>query len=235
VGLQNNGIDHVIKYELQELKKVFHKKVIANIAAEDIKGYVEIIKKLNKEKDNIGIFEINVSCPNVKKGALKFDVDHIALAKLIKELKKISKIPLYIKLSPRVSDIVLMAKTCEKAGADGIVLVNTMPGLAIDINTHKPIMGNKIGGLSGPALKSIALRAVYLCYENIKIPIIGCGGITTCEDVIEFMMTGASAVEVGSSNLINPYICKELIETLPNVMKKYNISNIQSIVGIAHK
>jgi dihydroorotate dehydrogenase (NAD+) catalytic subunit len=233
IGLQNPGVDHIIKYELPQLKKIYHKKVIANIAATDIEGYVEIIKKLNNQSI-IAIYEVNVSCPNVDKGCMKFDEDPSSLSILVKTIKKIAKKPIYIKLSPRVTNIVLMAKTAEDNGADGVVLINTMPGMRIDLRTGKPILANKTGGMSGPAVKPIALRAVYLCYQAIKIPIIGCGGISNAEDVLEMMYAGASAVEIGSENLIDPLCCQKIIKDLPIVMKKYKIQKITDIIGKSH-
>ncbi|GHU48631.1 hypothetical protein FACS1894218_6080 [Bacilli bacterium] len=232
--MQNPGVDHILKHELPSLKKIYHKKVIANIAATEISGYAEIIKKLNNQAI-IGIYEVNVSCPNVNKGALKFDSDPIALTKLIKTIKPIAKKPLYIKLSPQVTNIALMATTAEKAGADGLVLINTMPGLRIDLNTQQPIMANKIGGMSGPAIKSIALRAVYLCHKVVNIPIIGVGGISNADDVIEMMLAGATAVEIGSECLINPHVCLEIINDLPKQMNKYHINSLTEIIGKANR
>jgi dihydroorotate dehydrogenase (NAD+) catalytic subunit len=232
IGLQNNGVDHIKKFELPELNKIFHKKVIANIAAVDVNGYVEVIEKLNDEP-SIAIHEINVSCPNVDKGCFKFESDPKALTLLIKTIKKVSKKPIYIKLAPQVTDIVLMAKTAEEAGADGLVLINTVPGMRIDINNGKPIMANKIGGMSGPTIKPIALRAVYLCSQAVNIPIIGCGGISNAEDVIEMMYAGAAAVQVGSENLVDPYACPKIINDLPKLMQKLKISNLIDIIGKA--
>jgi dihydroorotate dehydrogenase (NAD+) catalytic subunit len=234
IGLQNSGIDNVIKYTLPTMRKIFHKKVIANIAATTIEGYVELVAKLNKETC-IGIFEVNVSCPNVEKGCIKFDSDPIGLTNLVKALKKVSKKPLYIKLSPQVTNIVLMAQAAATAGADGLVLINTVPGMRIDINTGKPIMHHKIGGLSGAAIKPIALRAIFLCSQVVKIPIIGCGGVSNAEDVIEMMYAGATAVQVGSAGLVNPYVCKQIIDDLPRVMKRLRINKLSDIVGKAHE
>lgn len=232
IGLQNAGVDHVIEHELKHLKKIFHKKVIANVAATEVEGYIEVIKKLNNQ-DIIAIYEINVSCPNVEKGCMKFDEDPKALAILIKSIKKVAKKPIYIKLSPRVANIVEMAQVCENNGADGLVLINTMPGMRIDLATRKPILANKVGGMSGPAIKPIAVRAIYLCKRAVKIPIIGCGGVSNASDVIELMYAGASTVQVGSENLIDPYACKKIIEDLPRVMKKYKIDNLKDIIGIS--
>jgi dihydroorotate dehydrogenase (NAD+) catalytic subunit len=232
IGLQNYGVDHVIKYHLPELKKVFSKKVIANIAATTIEGYLELIKKLNNH-DNIAIYEVNISCPNVEKGCMKFDSDPDSLTLLIKAMKEVSQKPLYIKLAPQVTDIVLMAKTAESTGADGLTLINTVPAMRINLNTGKPIMANKVGGLSGPAIKPIALRAIYLCSQNVNIPIIGCGGITSAEDVVEMMYAGATAVQVGSENLINPHACRDIINNLPKVMQKLKIDNLANIIGKA--
>jgi dihydroorotate dehydrogenase (NAD+) catalytic subunit len=230
IGLQNSGVDHIIQFYFPLLTKVFKKKVIANIAATTIEDYVTLVKKLN-HLNNIAIFEVNVSCPNVDKGCMKFDSDPNSLTLLIKTLKKMANKPLYIKLSPQVNDIVLMAKTAENAGADGLVLINTVPGMRIDLNYGKPIMANKIGGLSGPAIKPMALRAVFLCSQNVNIPIIGCGGVSNAEDVIEIMYAGATAVQIGSENLINPYACKNIINDLPNVMKTLKIKKLTDIIG----
>jgi dihydroorotate dehydrogenase (NAD+) catalytic subunit len=232
IGLQNPGVDHIKKYELPELRKIFRKKVIANIAATNIEGYIEIVKKLNNESI-IAIYEVNISCPNVDKGCMKFDSDPQALKMLIKAIKKVSKKPIYIKLSPQVTDIVLMAKTAEQAGADGLVLINTVPGMRLDINTGKPIMGNKVGGMSGPAIMPIALRAIYLCSQNVNIPIIGCGGVSSVENVIEMMYAGANAIQVGSENLVDPRACFKIINELPKLMKKLKITKLTDIIGRA--
>lgn len=232
VGLQNPGVNEVIK-KLKTLKKHYTKKVIANIAGTSIEEYVEIIKLMNK-CNNVAIFEVNVSCPNIKKDAYSFDTNPEHLSKLIKEIKKISNKPIYIKLSPRAHNIVSLAKKAEESGADGLVLINTMPGMRIDIRTSKPIMSNKIGGCSGPSLKPIALKIIFDCFKEVKIPIIGCGGISNAYDVIEMMMTGATAIQVGSANLVDPSVCKQIIEELPIVMKELRIDNLKDIIGKVH-
>lgn len=232
VGLQNPGVDEVIK-KLNTLKKYYKKKVIANIAGTSIDEYVQIINKLNKVA-NIGIYEINVSCPNVIKNTYLFDTNVDHLSQLVIALKKVAKKPIYIKLSPRAHNIVALAKIAQEKGADGLVLVNTMPGMRIDINTRKPILNNKTGGCSGPALKPIAIKAIYDCYKEVNIPIIGSGGINNTYDVIEMMLAGASAVEIGSANLVDPLICKKIIEDLPNAMVELKIKNLKDIIGKAH-
>jgi dihydroorotate dehydrogenase (NAD+) catalytic subunit len=234
IGLQNKGVEHIIANELQLLNQEFKKPVLVNIAGTEIDHYVKLVTRLNVVP-NIGIYEVNVSCPNVEQDGLKFNSNPNDLTKLVKELKKVATKPLFIKLSPQVTDITEMAIAAEQAGADGLVLINTIPGMRIDIASGKPIVGNKIGGVSGPTLKPIALRAVYLCSQVVKIPIIGCGGISTAEDVIEMMYAGATAVEVGAENLVNPYACKEIIESLPSVMKKLKINDLKDIVGKSHE
>jgi dihydroorotate dehydrogenase (NAD+) catalytic subunit len=233
VGLQNPGINEVIK-KLHTLKKYYKKKVIANIAGTSIDEYVQMVKKLNNVS-NVAIYEINVSCPNVAKNACSFDTNVEHLSQLVSALKKVVKKPIYIKLSPRAHNIVMLAKIAEEKGADGLVLVNTMPGMRIDINTAKPILNNKTGGCSGPALKPIAIKAIYDCYKEVDIPIIGSGGISNAYDVIEMMYAGASAIEIGSANLVNPLICKQIIEELPSVMEELKIKNLSDIIGKAHR
>lgn len=232
VGLQNPGIDEVIK-KLNTLKKYYKKKVIANIAGTSVDEYVQMIKKLNNVT-NIGIYEINVSCPNVGKSTCSFDTNVEHLSELTKALKKIAKKPIYIKLSPRAHNIVSLAKAAEENGANGLVLVNTMPGMRIDVSFAKPILNNKTGGCSGPALKPIAIKIIYDCYKEVNIPIIGSGGISNSYDVIEMMYAGATAIEVGSANLIDPLVCKKIIEDLPKVMRELKIKNLQDIIGKAH-
>lgn len=233
VGLQNPGVDHVIKYELPELKKFFHKKVIANVSGFSIEEYQQTAAKLDKE-DIVGIIEVNISCPNVHNGGMAYGTDCVNAAKVTKAVKAVCKKPVYIKLSPNVTDIVSIAKAVEEAGADGIVLVNTFLGMRIDLNKRTPILKNKTGGFSGPAIFPIALRMIYQVYEAVKIPIIGLGGVSSAKDVIEMMLAGASAVEVGSQNLVDPYICKKIIEDLPKEMAKYHINSLKEIIGGAH-
>ncbi|MDF9866659.1 dihydroorotate dehydrogenase (NAD+) catalytic subunit [Bacilli bacterium PM5-3] len=230
IGLQNPGIDKVLSEEIPKLEKVYHKKVIANVAGSTFEDYVECAKRFDK-CDNVGILEINVSCPNVKEGGISFGVDEKMLYELALEIKKNVKKPVYIKLSPNVSDIVSLAKACQKAGVDGLVMINTLLGMRIDLNTRKPVIANKMGGFSGPAIKPVALRMIYQVAKEVDLPIIGCGGISNAYDVIEMMLAGASAIQIGSENLIDPYACKKIIEDLPNVMKELNIENLNDIIG----
>jgi dihydroorotate dehydrogenase (NAD+) catalytic subunit len=233
VGLQNPGVDALIKDIFPRLKKIYHKKVVANIAAPTINEFKQIITKLNNQ-DIIGIYEINVSCPNVCKKDLDFANNPKHLRELIKAVKSLSTKPIFVKMSPQTSDIVQMAITAQQAGADGLTLINTIPGLMINLETKDTVMANRVGGMSGPAIKAIALRAIYLCYQAVKIPIIGCGGISNATDVLEFMYAGATAVQVGSLNLIDPYICKTIINDLPKVMKTHKINNLYEIIGKGH-
>lgn len=233
VGLQNPGVDKVISEELPKLKKVFNKPVMANVSGFSIDEYVKTVQKLENE-EQIGWFEINISCPNVHGGGLAFGTSAENAAAVTKAVKQVTKKPVFIKLSPNVTDIVSIAKACEESGADGISLINTLLGMRIDLKTRKPILANKAGGFSGPAIKPVALRMVYQVYDAVKIPIIGMGGIQSAEDVIEFMLAGARAVQVGAANLVDPFACKDIIDNLPVAMKKYNISNLEDIIGGAH-
>lgn len=232
IGLQNPGIDAVINYELPNIKKFFNKKVIANISGFSIDEYVHCCSLIDKE-DQVGIIEVNISCPNVKCGGIAFSTDSKNVFEVTKAIKEVTIKPVYIKLSPNVTDIVSIAKSAEEAGADGISLVNTFLGMRIDLNTGKPVIANVIGGVSGPAVFPMALRMVYQVSHAVKIPVIGMGGISTAEDVIEMMYAGAKAVQVGAANLRNPYACKEIIENLPKVMEKYRIKNLNDIIGRA--
>jgi len=234
VGLQNPGIDAVIAEELPKMRRVFHKPVIANISGFSIEEYVHCCEKINKE-DQVGIIEVNVSCPNVHHGGMSFGTDPLSVAEVTRAVKAVTTKPLYIKLSPNVTDIVTIAKACEDAGADGISLINTLMGMRIDLKTGKPVIANKMGGFSGNAIFPIAVRMVYQVYEAVSIPVIGIGGVSTAEDVLEMMMAGATAVQVGAANLVNPYTCKEIIETLPGVMAKYKINDLNDIIGGAHR
>jgi dihydroorotate oxidase len=231
VGLQNPGIEKVVSEELVNLKKIYHKKILANISGFSIDEYVYCAEKLN-DVENVGIIEVNVSCPNVKDGAMSFGVSTKSVEQVTKAIKKVSKKPVYIKLSPNVTDIVEIAKSAEYAGADGISMINTLLGMRIDIKTRKPVIANKMGGFSGAAIFPVAVRMVYQVSKAIKIPIIGMGGISTTDDVLEMMMAGASAVQIGSANLVNPFICKEIIEQLPQKMKELKIEKLSDIVGI---
>lgn len=232
VGLQNPGIDAVINYELPNLKKFFNKKVIANISGFSVDEYVHCCSLIDKESQ-VGIIEVNVSCPNVKCGGIAFGTDPKNVFEVTKAIKEVTTKPVYIKLSPNVTDIVSIAKSAEDAGADGISLVNTFLGMRIDLNTGKPVIANVMGGVSGPAIFPIALRMVYQVSRAVKIPVIGMGGISTAEDVIEMMYAGAKAVQVGSANLKNPYVCKEIIENLSKVMERYGIKDLNDIIGKA--
>ena len=231
IGLQNPGVDKVIKDELPKLKKAYKGKVVANIAGNSYEEFIKLVKKLNNEPC-IGIFEINISCPNVHKSKLNFTTDANNLATLVKKLKKISKKPIYIKLSAVDADVIKMACACKNSGADGLVLINTLKGLKLDLNKRAPIIANEVGGYSGPAIKPIALGHVFNVRKAVgsKLPIIGIGGICCAEDVIEFLMAGANAVEVGTLNLIDPYACKKIINDLPKVMDKYKIKNLKDII-----
>ena len=233
VGLQNPGVEDVIKNELPKLKACFSKPVMANVSGFSVDEYVYTCEKLDKESQ-IGWFEVNVSCPNVHGGGMSFGTSPEAAAEVTAAVKKVTTKPVIVKLSPNVTDIVSIAKACEAAGADGISLINTLLGMRIDLKSRKPVVANKMGGFSGPAIKPVALRMVYQVYDAVKIPIVGGGGISTAEDVIEMMLAGATAVEVGAANLVDPFACKNIIEDLPRVMEKYRIENLTDIIGGAH-
>ena len=233
VGLQNPGVDAVIANELPKLAKCFHKPVMANVSGFSIEEYVTTCEKLG-DIDSIGWLEVNISCPNVHGGGMSFGTSAEAAAEVTKAVRAVTKKPLIIKLSPNVTDIASIAKACEAAGADGISLINTLLGMRIDLRKRKPLLANKTGGYSGPAILPVAVRMVYQVYDAVKIPIVGMGGVSTAEDVIEMMLAGATAVEVGAANLVNPFACKEIIEDLPRVMEKYNIQNLTDIIGAAH-
>jgi dihydroorotate dehydrogenase (NAD+) catalytic subunit len=233
VGLQNPGIDKVISEEMPRLRKCFNKPVVANISGFSIEEYAYCCEKIDKE-DGVGLIEVNVSCPNVHNGGMSFGTDPKCAAEVTKAVKAVTKKPVYIKLSPNVTDIAEIAKACEAAGADGISLINTLMGMRIDLKTQKPVIANKMGGFSGRAIFPVAVRMVYQVYEAVDIPIIGMGGVSSAEDVIELMLAGATAVQVGAENLINPYACKDIIEDLPRVMNKYNINSLKDIIGGAH-
>ena len=231
VGLQNPGVDAVIAHELPELRKIFRKPIIANISGFSIEEYVECCSKLDKE-DQVAILEVNISCPNVHNGGMAFGTSPESAAAVTKAVKAVTTKPVFIKLSPNVTDIVAIAKACEEAGADGITLINTMLGMRIDIARRKPVIANKMGGFSGAAIFPIAVRMVYQVAHAVKIPVIGCGGVATAEDVVEMMMAGATGVQVGAENLRNPYACKEIIEELPFVMERLGIEKLTDIIGI---
>ena len=233
IGLQNPGVERVIDEELSKLAKCLHKKVMANIGGFSVEEYVEVSRRLDK-CDQVGWLEINVSCPNVHGGGIAFGTDADAAAQVVAAVKEHVSKPVIVKLSPNVTDIVAIAKACEKAGADGISMINTMLGMRIDLKKRKPVVANKMGGFSGPAVFPVALRMVYQVYEAVKVPVIGIGGISPAEDVIEMMLAGATAVQIGAMNLVDPYICKEIVEQLPITMEKYGIGSLSDIIGGAH-
>ena len=233
VGLQNPGIDAVISEELPKLAKCFSKKVIANISGFSVDDYVYSCERIDKE-EQVGLIEVNISCPNVHNGGMSFGTSPESAAEVTAAVKKVTTKPVYMKLTPNVTDIVPIAKACEDAGADGISMINTMLGMRIDLKTKKPVIANKMGGFSGSAIFPIALRMVYQAYEAVKIPIIGMGGVSSARDVIEMMLAGATAVQIGAANLIDPFICKQIVEELPYQMKKYGIVNLKDIIGGAH-
>ena len=230
VGLQNPGVEKVVAEELPKLSKCFDKKVMANVGGFSIEEYVYTAKKLD-EQEQLGWIEVNISCPNVHGGGIAFGTNPDAAASVVKAVKAEVKKPVIVKLSPNVTDIVAIAKACEEAGADAISLINTMLGMSIDLRTKKPVIANKMGGFSGPAIFPVALRMVYQVTNAVKVPVIGMGGVSCAEDVIEMMLAGATAVQVGAANLVDPYVCKDIIEKLPQVMDKYNISNLKDIIG----
>ncbi len=230
VGLQNPGVEKVISEELPKLKECFNKPVMANISGFSLEEYVSVCEKLDKEPQ-VGWLEVNISCPNVHGGGMSFGTSPEAAAEVTRAVKKVTTKPVIIKLSPNVTDIVAIAKACEEAGADGISLINTLLGMKIDIKSRKPLLANTTGGMSGPAVFPIAVRMVYQVAKAVKIPVIGLGGVSTPEDVIEMMLAGATAVQVGAANLVDPYACKNIIEKLPEVMDKYKIENLKDIIG----
>lgn len=230
VGLQNPGVDKVISEELVKMKKVFHKKVMANVSGFSLEDYVYTCERLDR-CDEVGWLEVNISCPNVHGGGMSFGTSCEQAAKVTAAVKNAVKKPVVIKLSPNVTDIVSIAKACEDAGADGISLINTLLGMRIDLKARRPLLKNTTGGLSGPAVFPVALRMVYQVAGAVKIPIVGMGGVSTAEDVLEMMMAGATAVEVGAANLVDPLACKKIIEDLPKTMEKYGIKNLTDIIG----
>ena len=234
VGLQNPGIDNVLAHELPELATFFHKPVMANVNGFSIEEYVEVATKLDG-CSQVGWLEINISCPNVHGGGMAFGTDPANAAAVTRAVKAVTKKPVYIKLSPNVTDIVAIAIACEEAGADGISLINTLLGMRISLRTRKPVLANTMGGFSGPAIFPIALRMVYQVAKAVHVPVIGMGGVATAEDVLEMMLAGATAVQVGAQNLVNPYACKEIIDDLPIAMERYHIQSLQQIIGGAWK
>ncbi len=233
VGLQNPGVEKVISEELPKLGKCFNKPVMANVSGFSVEEYVYTCEKLDK-CEQVGWIEVNISCPNVHGGGMAFGTTPDGAAEVTRAVKAVTKKPIIIKLSPNVTDIVSIAKACEAAGADGISLINTLLGMRIDLRTRKPVIANKMGGFSGPAIFPVALRMVYQVAHAVNIPVVGMGGVSSASDVIEMMLAGAAAVEVGAYNLIEPYGCKKIIEELPEVMKKYRIESLSEIIGGAH-
>lgn len=233
VGLQNPGVDKVISKELPKLKKCFNKKVMANVSGFSIDEYAYTCEKLDSQ-EQVGWLEVNVSCPNVHGGGMSFGTDPKAAAQVTKAVKAVTKKPVIIKLSPNVTDIVSIAKACEDAGADGISLINTLLGMRIDLRTKKPVIANTMGGFSGSAIFPVALRMVYQVSSAVNIPVVGMGGVSSAEDVIEMMLAGATAVEIGAANLVDPFICKKIVEVLPAAADKYNINELKDIIGGAH-
>ena len=233
VGLQNPGVDHVIAHELPHLRTFFHKPVIANVSGFSIEEYAETCAKIDAQ-EGVGIIEVNVSCPTVSHGGMAFGTDPKSAAAVTRAVKAVTTRPVYIKLSPNVTDIVSIAKACEDAGADGISLINTMLGMRIDLRRRKPVIANRMGGFSGSAIFPVALRMVYQVYEAVQVPVIGMGGVSCAEDVIEMMLAGATAVQVGAANLVNPMVCSDIVDALPQVMEKYGIESLSDIIGAAH-
>ena len=233
VGLQNPGVDKVIEVELPKLRRVFNKPSMANVSGFSLEEYVETVRKLDTVED-IGWFEVNISCPNVHGGGMSFGTSPEMAETVTRAVRDVTKKPIIIKLSPNVTDIVSIAKACEAGGADGVSLINTLMGMRINLKTRKPIIANKTGGFSGPAIKPVAVRMIYQVYDAVKIPIVGMGGVSTAEDVIELMLAGATAVEVGAANLVNPYASRDIILDLPRVMEKYGIKSLEEIIGGAH-
>ena len=233
VGLQNPGVHKVISEELPKLKEVFHKPVVANISGFSEEEYVYCCELIDKE-DQVGIIEVNISCPNVHNGGMSFGTSPESAYEITKAVKAVTTKPVIMKLSPNVTDITAIAKACEEGGADGISLINTLLGMRIDLKRRKPLLANTTGGLSGPAVFPVAVRMVYQVYNAVNIPIVGMGGVTTAEDVIEMMLAGATAVQVDAANLVDPFACKKIIEDLPRVMEKYGIENLTDIIGGSH-
>jgi len=233
VGLQNPGIEEVVTNILPSMKEYYRKPVIANVGGFSVEEYAYCCERLN-ECEQVGIIEVNISCPNVHGGGISFGTSPAEAAKVTAAVKKVTSKPVVIKLTPNVTDIVSIAKACEDAGADGISMINTLLGMRINLKTKKPVIANKMGGFSGDAIFPVAVRMVYQVYDAVKIPIIGMGGVSSAEDVIEMMLAGATAVQVGAANLVNPYAAKEIIEGLPAAMEKYRINNLKDIIGGAH-
>ena len=230
VGLQNPGVEKVISEELPKLAKCFHKPVMANVSGFSVEDYAYTCEKLDKQ-DQVGWLEVNVSCPNVHGGGMSFGTNPQAAAEVTRAVKAVTTKPVIIKLSPNVTDIVSIAKACEDAGADGISLINTMLGMRINLNTRRPVIANTMGGFSGSAIFPVAVRMVYQVAKAVNIPVVGMGGVSSAEDVIEMMLAGATAVQIGAQNLVDPYVCPKIINELPEVMKKYRIESLEEIIG----
>ena len=233
VGLQNPGVDHVVAHELPEMQAFFHKPVMANISGFSLDEYIEVCEKLDA-CEQVGWLEVNISCPNVHGGGMSFGTDPKMAAEVTAAVKRVTTKPVIMKLSPNVTSIADIAKACEDAGADAVSLINTLMGMRINLKTRKPLLANKTGGMSGSAIFPLAVRMVYQVYEAVRIPVIGMGGVSCAEDVIEMMLAGATAVEVGAANLVNPYACRDIIDALPAAMEKYRINNLTDIIGGAH-
>ena len=234
VGLQNPGVKHVKEVELPALAKIFHKPVMANVSGFSVSEYVSVVEQLS-DVEQIGWFEVNISCPNVHGGGMSFGTCPDAAAEVTRAVRAVTKKPLIIKLSPNATDIASIAKACEDAGADGISLINTLLGMRMDLRTRKPLLANTTGGYSGPAVFPVAVRMVYQVYDAVKIPIVGMGGVSSAEDVLEMMLAGATAVEVGAANLVDPYASKKIVEALPQVMEQYGIKSLTEIIGAGHR
>ena len=234
VGLQNPGVKHVKEVELPALAKIFHKPVMANVSGFSVSEYVSVVEQLS-DVEQIGWFEVNISCPNVHGGGMSFGTCPDAAAEVTRAVRAVTKKPLIIKLSPNVTDIASIAKACEDAGADGISLINTLLGMRMDLRTRKPLLANTTGGYSGSAVFPVAVRMVYQVYDAVKIPIVGMGGVSSAEDVLEMMLAGATAVEVGAANLVDPYASKKIVEALPQVMEQYGIKSLTELIGAGHR
>ena len=234
VGLQNPGVKHVKEVELPALAKIFHKPVMANVSGFSVSEYVSVVEQLS-DVEQIGWFEVNISCPNVHGGGMSFGTCPDAAAEVTRAVRAVTKKPLIIKLSPNVTDIASIARACEDAGADGISLINTLLGMRMDLRTRKPLLANTTGGYSGPAVFPVAVRMVYQVYDAVKIPIVGMGGVSSAEDVLEMMLAGATAVEVGAANLVDPYASKNIVEALPQVMEQYGIESLTELIGAGHR
>ncbi len=233
VGLQNPGVEAVISQVLPRLSQVFHKPVMANVSGFSIDEYAETCRLLDAQPQ-VGWLEVNISCPNVHGGGMSFGADPTLAAQVVRAVKAVTTKPVIMKLSPNVTDIAAIARACEDAGADGVSLINTLLGMRIDLKSRSPLLANTTGGLSGPAVFPVALRMVYAVYEAVSIPIVGVGGISSAEDVLEMLLAGATAVEIGAANLVNPYACRDIIADLPDTMEKYGIQNLSDIIGGAH-